>query len=265
VLQEAVSPRQFVGGLKKLAGRFGAMRHPVVRAFGGGNLAATALIAASKTPAETLMLMASKTYSARKMTKFARCTLGQLNYYHQIRLLLPRRVSPEGTYEYDDVNLLRLQHIRIGRAAGLALEEIRRLLDDCACRLPPLPLHARLPGPGRTLTPPSALYAETEAKVETDADRLAFQEEADQLYRALSALRRSGAAINAARVRLWVEAHRCHIDRWFCPCDAPTHLAFARAIAKNPHLAASIERHGSGLTSFMLSAIGQHAAREERE
>ena len=92
--------------------------------------------------------------------------------------------------------------------------------------------------------------------METDADRLDFQEEAHQLYAALAVLRSSGTAIDAARFQLWVDAHRYHIDRWFCPCDATTHLAFARAIAKNAHLAASIERHGSGLTSFMLSVIG---------
>lgn len=206
------------------------------------------------------MRMASKTYSAWKMTEFARCTIDQLNYYHQIRLLSPRQTSPEGAYEYDDVHLLRLQQIRIGRAAGLALEEIRRLLDDCASQLPLLLLHTRLPHTGKPLTQGLALYAETEAKVETDADRLAFQEEADQLYRALSALRRSETAIDAALTQRWVDDHRRHLERWFCPCDAPAHLAFARALARNAHLAVSIERHGSGLSSFMLSVIRHHSS-----
>ncbi len=205
------------------------------------------------------MLMANKTYSVHKMTEFARCTIGQLNYYHQIRLLLPQQRSPEGTYEYDDVTLLRLQHIRMGRAAGLALEEIRRLLDGCACKLPPPLLRARAPHAEEAARRATALYTETEAKVETDADRLAFQHEATELYRALSALRRVGATTRAARLRLWVEAHRFHIDRWFCPCDAVAHLAFARAIVKNPHLAVSIECHGRGLSSFMVSVIEQHA------
>jgi DNA-binding transcriptional MerR regulator len=199
--------------------------------------------------------MANKTYSVHKMTEFTRCTIGQLDYYHQIQLLLPRQRSPEGTYEYDDVTLLRLQQIRMGQAAGLALEEIRRLLDGCACKVPPPLLRARAPhGEGATRRS-TALYTETEAKVETDADRLAFQHEATELYRALSALRRLEATTRDARLRLWVQAHRFHIDRWFCPCDAVTHLAFARAIAKNPHLAAGIDCHGSGLSSFMVWVI----------
>lgn len=206
------------------------------------------------------MLMASKTYSAWKMTEFARCTIDQLNYYHQIRLLSPRQTSPDGVHEYDDVNLLRLQHIRMGLAAGLALEEIRRLLDDRAYQLPSLLRHARLPQPGKPLTQARTLYAETEAKVETDADRFAFQQEADQLYRALSALRRSATAIDAAPMQRWVDDHRRHIERWFCPCDAATHLAFSRAIARNAHLAVSIERHGRGLSSFMISVIGHHSS-----
>jgi len=59
--------------------------------------------------------MAGKTYSARQSVVFAGCTSTQLNSYHQIRLPLPRRVSPRGTTEYDDPQQLRLQQIRIAR------------------------------------------------------------------------------------------------------------------------------------------------------
>lgn len=204
------------------------------------------------------MWMASKTYSAREMTELTRCTPGQLDYYREIRLLSPRRRAPEGPFEYDDVNLLRLQQIRIGRAAGLALEEIRKQLDDCACKvLPALPNASARRGRKR-LGRWATLYVETEAKVETEADRLAFQREANDLYRAFSAWRRSGAAPADARLAPWVERHRCHIDRWFCPCDAAAHLAFARAIAKNPHLASNIERYGQGLASFVINVIEAH-------
>jgi DNA-binding transcriptional MerR regulator len=222
------------------------------------------------------MLMASKTYSAPELARLVRCTIEQLNYYHEIRLLSFRhgcfghcsmgpvssRTGPlqcrgQGCLEYDDVGLLRLQQIRMGRARGLALEEIRRLLDGCDCKLPPSASCTRA---SRRRKPSHLhrLYTETEAKVETEADCDAFQHEATDLYRSLSARRRSGAAPTDDRLSRWVERHRYHIDRWFCPCDGHAHLAFARAIAQNPYLASDIERHGRHLTSFAIAVIEAH-------
>jgi DNA-binding transcriptional MerR regulator len=203
------------------------------------------------------MLMASRTYSTKEISMLARCTVDQLSYLRDIELLLPRQRSRGGPDEYDDVDLLRLHQIRLGRARGLALEEIRRWLDGCsnawreesALPLPP-PRHGVPSGP--------ALYVETEVKVETDADLSAFQEEAAELYGALAARRRSGAAPSDAPLQRWTERHCFHINRWFCPCDPAEHVAFGHAIVNNPYLAASIERHGPDLTSFMISVLEAH-------
>jgi len=203
------------------------------------------------------MLMAGRTYSVREMSELARCSIEQLLYYEEIRLLLPWQRSDDGWLAYDDLNLLRAQQIRIGRSRGWALEEIRRGLEAGA---------RDLPGASRAWPPPlrsaghsrGSLYVEAEVKAETEADREAFQEEAASLYRALSLKRHSGLAPSDERLRHWVCRHRWHIDRWFCPCEADSHSAFGRAMVNNSYLAAGIERHGRQLTSFLLDALEAH-------
>jgi DNA-binding transcriptional MerR regulator len=199
-------------------------------------------------------MIAGRLYSPREMASFARCTLGQLEYLNEIGLLVPRSRSRDGRQRYDDEALLRLQQIRIGRARGLALEEIRRWLDACQLGVSCPGLPARLSAP---LTG-SALYLETEVKAETDADRVAFQREAGALYAALAARRRAGVAPADAELEAWTEWHCCHINRWFRSCDPTEHIAFGRAIAGSPYHAAHIERHGEALTSFMLSVLEAH-------
>jgi DNA-binding transcriptional MerR regulator len=206
-------------------------------------------------PVGEVGMIASRLYSAREMAGFARCTLAQLEYLSEIELLVPRARSREGRQRYDDEDLLRLQQIRIGRARGLALEEIRRWLASCAlggsC-------HDELPARPSVAVAKSALYVETEVKAETDADRVAFQREAGALYAALSARRRAGVAPALAELQAWTEWHCCHINRWFRACDPTEHVAFGRAIADSPYHSAHIERHGRDLTSFMLSVLEAH-------
>jgi len=194
------------------------------------------------------MHVTSRSYSAREMAHFAHCSLTQLEYLSEIELLVPQHRGTSGQHRYDDLDLLRLQQIRIGRARGLALEEIRRWLaadarDGCSPRVPPRP--AAL----------GSLYLETEAKVETPADQHAFSSEADLLYLALAARHREGAALEAPALQRWAERHCCHINRWFCPCDAQQHLAFGRAMAVHPLHGANIERHGDTLAGFMLRVL----------
>ena len=99
------------------------------------------------------------------------------------------------------------------------------------------------------------LFLQTEAKVETEDERRAFQAEASELYAALSSLRASGATPAGAALTRWAERHRFHIERWFCPCAQREHLAFGRGIASNAYLSEQIERHGAQLTAFMLRVL----------
>jgi DNA-binding transcriptional MerR regulator len=55
-----------------------------------------------------------------------------VHHYDAIGLLVPKQRSEAGYRVYDEDDLLRLQQILLGRELGLALEEIRRSLDDPA-------------------------------------------------------------------------------------------------------------------------------------
>ena len=195
------------------------------------------------------MRVASRLYSAREMADFAHCSLLQLEYLCEIDLLVPEHRLSAGLHRYDDVNLLRLQQIRIGRARGLALEEIRRWLEanhyhaGSPALLPPHP------------APREPLYLETEAKVETPADHEAFSTEAERLYITLAARQRAGEPPEDPALWPWAERHCCHINRWFYPCDARQHLAFGRAMANHPLHAESIGRHGKSLPGFMVQVL----------
>jgi DNA-binding transcriptional MerR regulator len=196
------------------------------------------------------MRVASRLYSAREMADFSHFSLLCLEYLTEIDLLVPVRRSRTGEHRYDDVNLLRLQQIRIGRSRGLALEEIRRWLAAGAQPVDmPCSPSAREP-----------LYLETEAKVETLADRDAFSEEAGRLYATLAARRRGGAAPEDPSLQRWAERHCCYINRWFCPCEAHQHLAFGRAMASHPLHGATIERYGQLLAEFLVRVLAARQA-----
>lgn len=207
-------------------------------------------------------------YSARQITSVTRFTLEQLRYLRDIALVLPCCPADGGEDDrYDDVNLLRLQQIRVGRARCLALEEIRRWLRHGDCGLPLSSLQSldslvadreRRPaecGPRAPRAGTRRLFLQTEAKVETDDERRAFQAEAAELYALLASLRAAGATPACAALARWAERHRFHIERWFCPCAESEHLAFARGIANNALLSANIERHGAQLTAFLLRVL----------
>jgi DNA-binding transcriptional MerR regulator len=198
------------------------------------------------------MRPAGRTYSADEIADLAQCTSEQLVYYEEIQLLPLRERS--GARAYDDLDLLRLQQIRIGRSWGLALEETRRWLAHCADPFPAEPPRTPVARPRR-----APLYMELEVKAETERDRREFQREAERLYDALSRRWRAGSPTHDRQLRPWVERHRCHIERWFCPCEAQRHPAFARAILRNPCLAASIARHGESLGTFLLGVIEAHS------
>jgi DNA-binding transcriptional MerR regulator len=201
------------------------------------------------------MSMSAKYYSDRELAELAHVNASQLEYLREIRLLVPAGRTREGVPRYDDLNLLRLQQIRVGRARGLALEEIRRWLErDPLGALPATAGNAVLSYPRAS----SALYVETEVKVETDDDCEAFRDEAAALYASLSARRRAGMAPIDGRLHAWAQRHCYHINRWFCPCDGERHVAFGRAIVNHPYHCASIERHGRNLAAFMINVLEAH-------
>jgi DNA-binding transcriptional MerR regulator len=74
--------------------------------------------------------MSSRTYQVNEAARIAGVTVRALHHYDQIGLLVPSIRSEAGYRVYTGGDLLRLQQILIGRALGLSLEEIRKLIDD---------------------------------------------------------------------------------------------------------------------------------------
>jgi len=71
-----------------------------------------------------------RTYRVSEVAQTAGVSVRTLHYYDEIGLLVPRGRTGAGYRLYDDDDLLRLQQILICREQGLALEEVRRWLDD---------------------------------------------------------------------------------------------------------------------------------------
>jgi DNA-binding transcriptional MerR regulator len=70
------------------------------------------------------------TYLVSEVARIAGISVRALHHYDAIGLLVPKGRTGAGYRVYDLEDLLRLQQILIGREQGLALEDIRRALDD---------------------------------------------------------------------------------------------------------------------------------------
>jgi DNA-binding transcriptional MerR regulator len=70
-----------------------------------------------------------RTLTVKDVSELTGISVRTLHYYDEIGLLAPDR-SRAGYRLYTDGDLIRLQQILIGRSLGLALEDIRRTLDD---------------------------------------------------------------------------------------------------------------------------------------
>lgn len=71
-----------------------------------------------------------RTYLVSEVARISGVTVRALHHYDEIGLLVPKARSEAGYRVYDEDDLLRLQQIMLGRELGLALEDIRRSLDD---------------------------------------------------------------------------------------------------------------------------------------
>jgi hypothetical protein len=51
------------------------------------------------------------------------------------------------------------------------------------------------------------------------------------------------------------ERHRLAIDRWFHPCGAAMHCGLASLYEADTRFSTNIDKHGEGLTAFLVAAI----------
>ena len=71
-----------------------------------------------------------RTYHVSEVARITGISVRALHHYDAIGLLVPKQRSDAGDRVYDQDDLLRLQQVLSGREPGLALEAIRRSLDD---------------------------------------------------------------------------------------------------------------------------------------
>ena len=74
--------------------------------------------------------MKTRTYQVNEVARITGVSVRTLHHYDKLGLLVPSERSGAGYRLYTDADLLRMQQILIGRALGLALEDIRKMLDD---------------------------------------------------------------------------------------------------------------------------------------
>ena len=78
----------------------------------------------------------------------------------------------------------------------------------------------------------------------------------DDAFAALQA----GKAPSDASVTDIAERHRLSIDRWFYPCSHGMHRGLASMYESDPRFKQTIDRHGEGLTTFLVAAIRANAS-----
>ncbi len=73
--------------------------------------------------------MSKRMYKVGEVARVAKVTIRTLHHYDEIHLLAPSGRSAAGYRLYTEEDIARLQHIRFHRDLGLALEEIRAILE----------------------------------------------------------------------------------------------------------------------------------------
>ncbi len=233
-------------------------------------------------------------YQVKELAALAGVSVRTLHYYDELGLLVPSARSPAGYRLYTDDDALRLQQIVIQRELGLPLEEIRRALDDPKYDRRAALVRQRDELAKRAERTQEMLHAIDHALAKIDGkdtamDKLfdGFAEEArerwgktdaykisqertqrygeaewraiaaDQaaVYAELARAQAAGKAADDPDVQALVERHRMVIDRWFYPCSTAQHHALAGLYDADPRFAANIDKHGAGLTPFLVAAI----------
>jgi len=83
--------------------------------------------------------------------------------------------------------------------------------------------------------------------------------EQSALYDEAAALAARGVAPDALAARALAERHRLHVERWFYPCSATMHGGLADLYESDERFAATIDRHGAGLTPWLAAAMRANA------
>lgn len=87
------------------------------------------------------------------------------------------------------------------------------------------------------------------------ADWKRVKTETDELLGRFAAALGRGVSPDSPEAMDLAEEHRLQIDRWYYPCSREMHAGLARMYVDDPRFAASFERHGEGLATFVSESI----------
>lgn len=88
-----------------------------------------------------------------------------------------------------------------------------------------------------------------------EAEWREIKAETDSIWAAAAAAMREGAAPDGEIGAKLAERHRRHVDRWFYPISLQLHAKLADMWESDARFSASIDRHGQGLTVWIVEAV----------
>jgi MerR family transcriptional regulator, thiopeptide resistance regulator len=103
------------------------------------------------------------------------------------------------------------------------------------------------------------------AKSYTEAEWLEIKNEQAGIYRDAYALMQAGVPPDDARAMDVAERHRLSFDRWFYPCSHRMHASLADMWEADVRFQATIDKAGTGLTTYLAAALRANYARNARD
>lgn len=95
----------------------------------------------------------------------------------------------------------------------------------------------------------------------TEEDWKRLQAEQSDLYKDAFAALKSGVNPSDPKAMDIAERHRLSIDRWFYPCSHAMHEGLASLYETDSRFKENIDKHGEGMTDFLVAAIRANAKR----
>ncbi len=94
-----------------------------------------------------------------------------------------------------------------------------------------------------------------------ETDWRALKAEQARILSELAAIRGKGLPPESREAMAVAERHRLFIDRWFYPCEPRMHEGLANLYEEDARFAATINRWGDNLTSYLSESIRNNARR----
>jgi len=95
----------------------------------------------------------------------------------------------------------------------------------------------------------------------TKEDWARIKQENDELMKRLASALHGGARATDVTAMDLAEEHREQIDRWYYPCSVQMHAALADMYTADARFAASFDKYGEGMATFLAEAIRANAQR----